>query len=236
MLLGSSPAGGLPLGAAPPLYIPNIGAIPVFPSLPIGFPIKISPTFFTVSATMKSLRELRYAQQPVPLWDIELMFPELLEQTQNQTVYTPFAGKTQFMQLVQTFLAMYGRTGVFALDCPWDNSRQNQTIAVGNGVTPTFTIGRTWGFGAQATAQPIGMINTITSARVNGVLIPSVNYRVDDRNKLTFAVAPDVGAPIVLSFTFYYLCQFVADEQDFEEFSKNRWTVPSLKLRAVNWP
>lgn len=220
--------------------IPGFGPIPVFPSIPQDFPIKVSPVMDTTLGTTKSLREIRFPQQNYPLWDIELSFSELVDQTQNQMPYGPFVGYTQFQQLVQLWLSMYGQTQVFAFNCPWDNSRANQLIGTGDGKTYVFTVVRTWGLGNQATTAPVGMVNSVFGVYVNGVLVPSSNYFIA-RDKIYFIDQkgflhpPALNQTITMTFSYYYLCRFVEDEQDFEEFSKNRWNVGSLKFRAVIW-
>jgi hypothetical protein len=213
----------------------TFGPIPIFPALPEGWPIKVSPSMDTIIGTTKSLREMRVAQRQTPLWDIEILFEELKDQTQNQLPYAPFVGYQQYEQLVQLWLSMYGQTNVFGFDCPWDDSREDQFIGNGDGATTIFTIYRTWGLGAQATLAPIGLINEVFDVQVNGVPLVESQYSVV-RNKIYFNFPPASGQPITMSFSFYYLCRFVADEQDFEEFAKDRWTVPSLKFRAVYWP
>ena len=228
------------------LDVPNVGPIPVFgpvgifPALPRGFPIKVTPTMDTIIGTTKSLREMRVAQRLVPLWDIEILFEGLKDQTQNQVAYAPFAGFEQYEEIVQTWLMMYGQTNVFAFDCPWDNSRLNQPIGIGDGTTHLFTIYRTWGVAPNATLAPIGVINQALDVSVNGVTVSPTLYYTSG-NRLYFVSAdghfhpPVAGGVITMTMTFYYLCRFLEDEQDFEEFSKNRWTVPSLKFRAVSW-
>lgn len=224
--------------------VPAIGPIAVFPFLPEGFPIKLSIVMDTVIGTTKSLREVRVAQQQVPLWDIEIPFEELRDKTQNQVPYQPFVYPENFIQfeeLCQLWLSMYGQTNVFAFDAPWDNSRSDQFIGTGDGTSYIFPIYRTWGTGLTATLQPIGMVNEIFEVQVGGVTVPDTEYTAI-RNKLYFVDAnginypPEAGLPITMTFSFYYVCRFVEDEQDFEEFAKNRWKVPSLKFRAVIWP
>lgn len=215
-------------------------AIPIFPVLPQGFPVKVSIVMDTTIGTTKSLREMRVAQQQFPIWDIEIPFEELRDQTQNQTAYAPFAGYIQYEALVQLWLSMYGQTQVFGFDCPWDNSRSNQQIGTGDGSTYAFTIYRTWGTGANATTAPVGLVNTVSQVQVNGITINAAHYQIL-RNKiyfvdsLGFVYPPGAGLAITMTFSYYYLCRFTEDEQDFEEFAKNRWTVPSLKFRAVIW-
>jgi hypothetical protein len=222
------------LALAPSSLPPGFGPIPIFPTLPEGYPVKISIVMDTTVGTTKSLREMRVAQQTYPVWDIEIPFEELLGQTQNQTPYGPFVGDQEYMELVQTWLMMYGQTNVFGFNCPWDNSRSGQLIGVGDGVTKVFDVYRTWGTGATATIAPVGLINTVTSVTVGIVELPPSDYVVG-RDTITFVTAPANGTDIVITFSYYYLCRFVEDEQDFEEFGKNRWTVPSLKFRAVLW-
>ena len=211
------------------------GPIPVFPPLPAGFPVKLSVVMDTTLGTTKSLREMRVAQQTFPLWDLELPFEELLDQTQNQILYSPFMGFQQYEELVQTFLMMYGQTGIFAFNAPWDYSRTDQYIAIGDGITMDFPIFRTWATGSVATAAPIGMVDTVTNVKLNGAVVDPTLY-VLSRSYIHFSTPPTNGETITMTLSFYYLCRFVADEQDYDEFSKNRWTVPSLKFRAVYWP
>jgi hypothetical protein len=225
------------------LYVPGVntgGVIPTFPSLPEGFPIKVSPVLDTIIGTTKNLREMRVPQQTYAIWDIEIKFEQLKDQTQNQTPFAAFAGYTQFQALVGLWLSMYGQTGVFAFNCPWDNSRSEQSIGVGDGTTYQFPVFATYGLGAQATLVPVGLITSIQAVYVNGTLQAAGTYTFS-RNRLLFinangvALAPAAGATIALTFTFSYLCRWTEDEQDFEEYSKNRWTVPSLRFRASPW-
>lgn len=212
------------------------GPIALFPTLPEGYPVKLSLVLDATIGTTKSLREMRYPQQIIPLWDIEVPFEELVDQTQNQTPYAPFAGTANYMQLVQLFLMMYGKTGVFAFNAPWDNSRANQIITTNsaNGQT-AFPVFETWGSTGVATEFPVGMINEVTTVYVNGTPVSPTTYSIS-RSYVNFESPPAAGSTISLTFTFYYLCRFTEDEQDFDEFSKNRWQVPSLKFRAVYWP
>lgn len=218
----------------------EFGTIPIFPTLPDGFPVKVSSVMDTTIGTTKSLREMRVPQQQYPLWDIEILFEELRDQTQNQTPFAPFTGFQQYMQLVQNWLMMYGQTNVFGFDCPWDDSRSNQFIGTGDGSNYVFQIYRTWGTGANANTAPVGLVNAVTQVQVNGVTVNSAHYKII-RDKLYFVDAlgfvypPPAGQNVTMTFSYYYLCRFTEDQQDFEEFSKNRWVVPSLKFRAVLW-
>lgn len=223
------------------IYPPLIpGPIPIFPTLPEGFPVKITPSLDTTIGTLKSLREMRVAQRTYPVWDIEILFEELKDETQNQTPYAPFTGYAQYQELVQTWLMMYGQAGVFAFDCPWDDSREDQPIGTGDGRTYTFTIYRTWGLLDQATVAPVGLVNQVINVKINGTIISDETYYIN-RNTIVFIgpngqyYTPDPGAQITMTFSYYYLCRWTEDQQDFVEFAKNRWNVQSLKFRASPW-
>ena len=213
---------------------PSLGVYPLFPAIPEGYPINIGIIMDTTIGTTKSLREVRIPQQTYPLWDIEIPLPEMLDQTLNATPYTPFAGYQQFQEALGLFLQMYGQTGVFAFTCPWDYSRSNQAIGTGDGYNKTFTIFRTWSSGTTASAAPIGAVNTMTSVYLNGTAQSPSSYTVN-RDSISFVSAPGSGVAITATFSFYYLCRFVEDEQNFEQFFYNRWTVPGLKFQAVIW-
>jgi hypothetical protein len=212
------------------------GPIPVFPNIPVGFPVKVKPNFKTTIGTASSGREVRGANQIlVALWEIDLLFEELRDQTQNQTPNAFFAGFTQFMQLCQLWLSLYGQFGLFYFTAPWDESRLLQFIANGDGQTVKFTAIRTWGIGAAQITEPVGGINTIIEVRVDNVIINPLVYSASG-NELVFQTAPAPGSVITMTFTYYYLCRFVEDKQDFEEFMQDRWTLKSLKFRSVYWP
>src|ERR1035437_2676835 len=90
----------LSLSPVPPLpdSFGTFGPIPIFPNLPESFPVKLSIVMDTIVGTTKSLREVRVAQQALPLWDIEIPFQELRDKTQNQTPYIPFVYPEVFQQ------------------------------------------------------------------------------------------------------------------------------------------
>lgn len=225
------------LGSSPP----SAGPIPVFPTLPYGFPVKIRPTFKTTIGTVKSGREIRVAQQVLALWEIELKFEELRDRTQNQTPYAPLSAFSEYETLVENWLMMYGQFGVFAFDAPWDDSRQGQLIGVGDGSTFVFQFFRTWGTGTAELVEPVGIVNQVFTLYENGTPVSPSLY-VIDRDVVRFVDSSGIPHPpansavITADFSFYYLCRFITDEQEFEEFFKNRWMVNGLKFQGVYWP
>lgn len=50
---------------------------------------------------------------------------------------------------------------------------------------------------------------------------------------LSFVTAPPSGVAITADFSFAYLCRFLDDQADFENFMSGLWKVSSLKFRSV---
>ena len=219
------------------------GPVPMFPTVPYGLPIKMRPKMFTTISDLKSGREMRFPNQTIAaIWEFEILYEVLRDQTQNQEPYLPLEDFTEYMQVVQHWLSMYGQYGMFKFDAPWDDSRENQTIGTGNGEDYYFTIVRTWGFGSNEITEPIGYINEVFEVTIGGLVVDPSRY-VINRNEITFiypdtgqAHPPDPGQRIAMSFSFYYLCRFQTDDQDFNEFFKNINEVKSLKFEAPYWP
>ncbi len=204
-----------------------------FPPVPQGFPAKWSPTFKTVVGLSSSGREVRWPNQQVSLWQFELLFEVLRDQTQNQIPYGPLLGFTDYMKLCQHWLMMYGRFNLFFFDAPWDNSRANQLIGVGDGTTHGFVAYRSYGFGATEITEFVGQLNAVSAVYLDGISQSPSSYIVEG-NAIVFSTPPAVGVHIAADFSFYYLCHFLDEKQDFEEFFKNYWQVTSLKFRSVN--
>ena len=232
-MIGSpAPLSASPFEVSLPILLPGtIQTLPIFPAFPIGFPVTMTPTMATVKGGIKSGRDMRAPQQQIPVWEFEINFEELRDQTQNQ-VPGYLAGFTEFMQLSQLFIGSVGQFGQFLFNAWWDDSRAGQEIAYGDGASTAFTITRTWGFGALQFTEPVGAVNTMISVQIAGVTQSPSSYYVSANNVLNFTVAPAPGALITATFSFYYLCQFADDQHNYSEFYKDRWTV-KIKFKSV---
>ena len=206
--------------------------LPIFPTLPVGFPVTVKPIMANVVGQIPVGRDMRAPEQTLPIWEIDLNFEELRDQTQNSVPYSNLAGFTDFTQLVQLFLASVGQYGQFLLDAPWDDSRVDQIIGTGDGTTKTFFMVRTWGYGQLAFTEPVGAVNSVLNVKINGVVLSPAFWTIVDRNILTFATAPASNAVITSTFSYYYRCQWAEDQQQYEEFLKDRWTA-KIKMRSV---
>lgn len=210
--------------------------IPVLPNLH-GFSVHKKPTFSTIMRTPPSGREVGRFQAPVPLWEFELTYEVLRDQTQNQIPYANLAGFTEFQQITQVFVALGGQFARFYFNDISDNSRTGQLIGIGNGTNVSFRMLRTWGSGNLAYTEPVGGINQNQTVNVylNGVLQSPTSYGFDSTNKfLVFNSAPSNGVIITADFYFYYLCRFIEDKLDLEQFYYSRWSIKSFKFRSVN--
>ena len=206
--------------------------IPVFPTLPVGFPVVVKPTFANISGSIPSGRSMRAPQQTLPIWEFELNFESLRDQTQNSQPFLPLAGFTDFTKLSQVFIANIGQYGKFLFDAWWDDSRLDQPIALGDGTSTRFLMVRTWGYGLIQFTEPVGSVNVITNVKINGTVQDPSTYFITSNNVLVFRSAPANGVTITSTFSYYYLCQFSEDMQDYSEFMKNRWTA-KIKFRSV---
>jgi hypothetical protein len=214
-----------------PFVFPN--PTPIFPVLPgFGYSVHKRPTWATIEFMAVSGRRVSSPQQALPLWEIEVTFEFLRDQTQNQVPWQQYPGKHEFQAISELFLACAGKYGQFFFTDPTDFSRTGQIIATGDGVTTVFTVPRTWGSGVLQITEPVGSINTLQNVYLNGVVQPSSAFSFAG-NQLTFLSPPAGGVVITADFTFYYLCQFLEDQHDYEEFMANLWTLKSCKMRSV---
>lgn len=214
-----------------PFIFPN--PTPILPQLPgWSFSVHKRPTWATLEFVAISGRRVSSPQQAYPLWEFELTYDMLRDQTQNYIPYQRYAGRQEFTQLSELFLACAGKYGQFYFDDPTDNSRNGQQIGIGDGITTQFLALRNWGYGNLATPEPVGGINTLETIYFNGSPVASNTYSFSG-NIITFISAPPPGTIITIDFHFYYLCQFLEDQHDYEQFMFSLWQMRTLKMRSV---
>lgn len=138
----------------------------------------------------------------------------------------------EFDQLCGLFVACRGQYGRFLFSCPEDNSRSSAGFAVGGGGASTFRVQRFWG------PQSAGEYVVLDTSKPWKIYLNSVDDTsnwVPSNNGLsiTRSSPPSPGDVITADFFFYYLCRFLEDLQDFEQFYRNLWDLRSLKFRSV---
>lgn len=212
--------------------------LPTLPKLN-GFSVHKKPTFASLVSTPPSGREVTNFQQAVPLWEFELTYEVLRERTQNQIPWGPFSAFDELQQISQVFLACGGQYGWFYYDDPTDDSRQNQNLGTGDGTTKNFLFIRNLtGYGGLVVSEPVGGVDIGRTLNVylNGTLQDPATYTVSSSGTtLKFVTPPGSGVVVSADFYFFYLCRFVTDDVDFEEFMYNRWSVKSLRFRSLNY-
>ena len=208
---------------------------PIFPALFSGYPSHMKPATAALVTTSVSGVETRSVRQIYPLWDFEVPFEVLRDQTQNAVVDPYYATYTELQQLCGLFLACRGQYGRFFYSCPEDNSRLGQAIGTGDGIKLEFRALRTIGTGTLAFTEPVGGINAGAGWKVYyNAVDDSANWSVSaDLMSFVRISAPTVGAVITADFSFYYFCRFLEDLEDFEQFYHHLWTLKSCKFRSA---
>jgi uncharacterized protein (TIGR02217 family) len=198
--------------------------LPLAPGL--TWSVHVSPKFNTRVASHVSGREIRTAWQQYAIYDLTLSF-DVLHGDATQEIQT----------LMGFFLARQGQYDTFLLDlgAVTQNSADSYVTTgaqgTGDGTTTVFTLLRTVG----EAAEPAGYVfhADFTAVYVAGTLQDPDSYTFTSPNQLVFNTAPANGAQITATFRYYFICRFATDQQDFEEFMTNLWSLHELKLTTV---
>ncbi|HMK89081.1 MAG TPA: DUF2460 domain-containing protein [Methylocystis sp.] len=196
--------------------------IPLFPALPgQTFAIK-TPVSATNIASDDSGRE---ARTPIygGLYEFELAFDGLAA----DGVSYPGLSAQSLQAILGLYLQCQGGFGTFLYADPNDNAVMNQAIATGDGATTLYTLGRSMGAGFDTDFY----VTSLAGVTVNGT--DAGGFTLVPPNLLSFSTAPASGAAIAASFSYAFVCRFVDDAADFENFMQNLWSTQSLKFRSV---
>jgi len=198
--------------------------LPVFPTLPgIDWGITKTPMWSTQVMTAQSGVEYRASNWSYPRWKFSLPV-EFLRQFSTYSEYSTLVGFCNQMN-GQFANFLYSDTS-----SP-DNTATSQPLGVGTGSTIAFPLVRTLG----GFTEPILAVNTISQVTVNGTptsaytLSSSFGYANDTIN---FTTAPLLNASVAATFTFYFVCRFLSDEPEFQNFFKNRWSMRALEFES----
>ena len=196
--------------------------LPVFPTLAGQTFATKSPVTATNVAEHDSGRTVRTAMYQ-GLYEFEVGFEALA----SDAACNPALGAQSLQEVMGLYLQCGGSYGAFLYIDPNDNGATNQTIAIGDGATTQFTFVRSIGAGLNSDFCVTG----VTSVAVNGVAVSS--WSLIAPNLLSFAAPPLSGATITASFAYAFVCRFLEDSQDFENFMQNLWAANSVKFRSV---
>jgi len=199
-------------------------APPSFPSLAgQGWSVHKLPTFSTRVAGHVSGREVRASLYSNTLYQYEVTFDGLASDSSK-----PGLGTNSLQTLMGFYLACQGQFGTFLYTDPTDCAATNQAIGTGNGTTTAFTFQRSLG----GFAEPVSWVSSVANIYLNGTNQTS-GWSLTQPNILTFANAPGNGVAISATFSYAFVCRFLDDQEDFEQFMSGLWQVQSLKFRSV---
>lgn len=191
----------------------------IFPTIP-GLSIEVSraPRFSTRIQTSVSGKEARGALMAYPKYEL--------------SVKCEFIGdglRGDDLQVIEGFfLQMRGAFNSFLVSAPSDNTVSAMPFGVGNGVTRRFQLTRRRGAGGYGFVEPCQNIAALGAVTVGGVVV--TDYSLDATGNVTFATAPDSGAVLAWSGSFYYRCRFVEDEMKLDRFLHDLWSLGETRL------
>jgi hypothetical protein len=196
--------------------------LPFFPTLAGQTFATKSPITASIVAEHDSGRTVRTALYQ-GLYEFEVGFDALASDASSN----PGLGAQSLQAVMGLYLQCGGSYGAFLYVDPNDNAATNQTIATGDGATTQFTLQRSIGAGQDSDFYVTG----VTSVTVNGAAVS--NWSLIAPNLLAFASPPASGAVTAASFTYAFVCRFLQDSQDFENFMQNLWASKTIKFRSV---
>lgn len=207
--------------------------LPVFPQLRPTYPIHKRPTFASIVAISASGREVRSPQQAYPLWEFEMPLEIMREQS---TASQGSEGWHEFTALSELFLAGAGQYGRFlyldTFNDDWQVSRQY--VGTGDGARKDFIAKRRWGRGTTFVDEPIGALREVFSVYLDDVpLYPNTTNFTYSDTLISLVDAPADGVVVRADFTFYFVCRFLEDKHDYQQFMNSFWSMESLKFRSI---
>lgn len=115
-----------------------------------------------------------------------------------------------------------------------------QPLAVGDGITTTFTLIRTLGANGYAGTEPIGevYVDAAVNAYLGDSAIPvdpalyTISRAVPGANTITFTTAPAAGQAVAIDMAYFYYCRLADDDNTFEKFMNRLWTLQKVTINS----
>jgi hypothetical protein len=217
-LNGRGPA--LPPTAAP--SPPSPGTYATFPALAgLGWSTHIKPRFATGIAGHVSGRSTRAPAYASANYDLELTYD----------VLSAAASCLGLQQIAGFFATASGEAMPFWVAPPGLSSVNGQIIGIGDGVTTSFPLLRSFGTYSETVAGTSG----VTAVYFNGVSqgsgwsAPTYAYAP----AIVFTTAPAADVTISADFGALFLCRFAENLADLENFMALLWTFQTVKLKTM---
>jgi uncharacterized protein (TIGR02217 family) len=199
---------------------------PVFPALPgQGWSVKETPTNSTLIAAHASGREVRSALWVNPLRQFEFVFDGLA----SNAAYPGLYARSKQM-LLDVYVAAQGQFGTFIYTNPSDCTAKGAALGTGDGSTTAFAARRQ----LIATWEPVPAVTYLDAVYLDGA--PQSGWSLRPPASIVFAAPPAAGLVVTADFSFGWVCRFLTDALEFEEFMSNLHTVRSVKARQVRLP
>ena len=203
-----------------------------------GWSVKKTPTWQTRIQRAVSGRELRLLDYPYPLWQFELTFEALGDNLGAPAAYSTSIGSllaTDLRTLLGFFMACQGAFATFLYSDPTDNTVFGQQIGIGNGVSTTVQLQRTFGVpGIANFTEPMTAISAVYAVYFNGIRQPATGWSVNLSTGLVTFIAPVAsGVEITADFSYWFRCRFMSDAYTFENLMYRLWSLKKLDFISV---
>ena len=194
----------------------------IFPTLDgIVWPVVKRPQFSTQVAEHTSGHEVRVAFWEYPRYEFELSFEWLSQKN----------GRTDYETLIGFFLQRKGSFEAFLFDDIKDNTATLVELPQVGGTGLQYYLVRNLG----GFVEPVGQLKTGTlQVFVDGVLVPDTEYVINMPNKITFDSEPT--GVVTATFSYYFVCRFTQDAQDYQEFMSNLWELGTCTFKSLVQP
>lgn len=156
-------------------------------------------------------RVFRTTEWTYPVWRFAIGYDFLREGANRGAMHAEASTLAAF------FNARGGGFDTFLFTDPDGSSVSDQQIAVGDGTTVLFELGRSFG----GYLEPIGKVNGSIAVEVDGT---PTSVTVVDGRLIQFASAPANAAPITWSGDYYLRCAFTDDELDLRRMMATYFT------------
>lgn len=194
----------------------------IFPSLGgLEWSVFRRPTFSSIVRSSDSQREVT-TQLTKCFYEFELSYSSLRNKN----------GFTDLQQIQSLFLKMRGSYDSFLFQDPNDYTVTASQIGTGNGTNKVFVLGRNTG---PNYFEAVGYLNTMTGVYLNGTLQSGSTYTFTAPNIITFNTAPGAGVIVTATFSFWYVCRFKEDQQQYDQFMSNLYQLKNVKFKSVVW-
>ena len=188
----------------------------IFPDLAgLSWERKKTPIWSTKIQKTSSGKEMRSSYFSYPLYQFSLAY-EVLRET----------GEAELQSILGLFNKVQGSFDTFLYTDPNDNAVTAQQFGVGDGVTTKFQLVRTYA----GYVEPVKAINGTPLVYKNGV---ATTLFTISGGYITFATAPTSGQILTWTGNFYFVCRFLQDSIEFNQFLNNLWNAKKVEFVSV---